>query len=179
VYTKNVQPFQGWLQKTRSAPQVSPAAIHVQSFQDWQIVFVSEPQMFLEDSPRGNGKRVGVTQRKIFGCGWAALESLFSTSMFFAWILAEGRSLSPRERELGCGWAALGYYTQGKGVHISVFSVLLAVMSDRCPQLKVYTVGHSKPERFKTIAESQHLADIICEACRGQAGKHVAIPPVK
>jgi len=50
MYTKKVQPFQGWLEKTRSDPQVSstpahfqPGAIHVQSFQDWQIVPVPEP----------------------------------------------------------------------------------------------------------------------------------------
>jgi len=72
VYTKSVQPFQGWLEKTRSDPQLSPTAIHVQSFQDWQIVSVSEPQMFLKGPLHGNDKRYGVSRRKRFGCGSVA-----------------------------------------------------------------------------------------------------------
>jgi len=63
-----------------------------------------------------------------------------------------------------------------KTKHATVFDKLSDVEKKDPEKVKTRTVGFGKPGGFKNAAESLHLANVICEACHGPAGKHVAIP---
>jgi len=111
---------------SNSKPSCTARGKHVQKL--WTTLSTQLKKAL--DFPLGNipanDKRDRVTGRERFNCGCAALESLFSTSVFFARMLAEGHTLTltlshpassrasrdyagtRRERELGCGCADLG-----------------------------------------------------------------------